>query len=136
MTNDSNKKLNIKTKYFIAVFAILLILSVTTVFIVSKINSDSKLAEIVVDGTVVNTIDLNSVIEPYDIINTIDDRYNTVHIEKGFISISDANCPDKLCVNQGKIDSNVYPIVCLPHGLVVRIVSDTKNDEIDAISGN
>jgi hypothetical protein len=58
-----------------------------------------------------------------------DSGYNTVVIENGRVYIKDADCRDKYCVNQGKIKSG--SIVCLPHKLVVEVVSD--NDSIDAV---
>ena len=38
---------------------------------------------------------------------TIDiDEHNKVIIKEGVVYMEDANCPDKLCIKQGKIDSN------------------------------
>lgn len=126
-----------KNKFFIIIFAVLAIISVFIIFTASKQNSPiKKTAEIVQNGKVIETIDLNEVDNPYDI--NVDDGaggFNTVHIEKDEISISDANCPDKLCVKQGKIKNSVYPIVCLPHKLVVKIKTETNDSEIDAVTG-
>ena len=58
-----------------------------------------------------------------------DSGFNTVVIENGEVYIKDTDCRDKYCVNQGKIKSG--SIVCLPHKLVVEVVSD--NDSIDAV---
>ena len=46
--------------------------------------------------------------------------------------MSEADCPDRLCVKQGEITNGIYPIVCLPHRLTVRIV---ENSGIDAVTG-
>ena len=124
-----------KNKFFIIIFAVLAIISVFIIFIASKQNVPIKTAEIVQNGKVIETIDLNDVDNPYDI--NIDDGnggFNTVHIEKDEISISDANCPDRLCVKQGKIKNSVYPIVCLPHKMVVTIEAGTENT-VDAVVG-
>lgn len=56
--------------------------------------------------------------------------FNIVEIKDGKVFMKDADCKDKLCVKQGKIDSG--SIVCLPHKVVVEIVSG-KN-EIDAVA--
>ena len=53
---------------------------------------------------------------------------NTVKIEGGKVYVSDADCKDKSCVNQGKIDSG--SIVCLPHKLVVEVVSENAPDAV------
>ena len=50
------------------------------------------------------------------------------------ISMSDADCPDGLCIKQGAITGDARPIVCLPNNVVVKLTND-END-IDAISGN
>ncbi|MFA9422145.1 MAG: NusG domain II-containing protein [Sedimentibacter sp.] len=67
---------------------------------------------------------------------TIGDKnagYNTIHIENGEIWITDASCPDKICINQGKISKNGEIIVCLPNELLIKIVED-KEDDIDLIT--
>jgi len=65
---------------------------------------------------------------------TIGDKdagYNTVHIENGEIWIHDANCPDKNCVNQGKISSDGEIIVCLPNQLLIKIEQDEEDEKDD-----
>ena len=46
---------------------------------------------------------------------------NTVLIENDGVSMAEADCPDKLCVKQGKIKRGTLPIVCLPNRVVVRL---------------
>ena len=46
---------------------------------------------------------------------------NKVVILDGEAFVSEADCPDKLCVKQGKISKNGETVVCLPHKLVVEI---------------
>ena len=43
--------------------------------------------------------------------------------------MEDANCPDKLCIKQGKIDSNGQKIVCLPNKTVVEIRSEKESED-------
>ena len=47
---------------------------------------------------------------------------NTVVIRDGGVSVTEADCPDKVCVDQGVIRYNGESIVCLPHKLVVTVV--------------
>lgn len=124
-----------KNKTLIIIFA-LIAAACAAVIIFSHMGSkDSKIAEIVLNGNTIQTIDLNAVDEPYDIrIDTDDGGYNIVHVENGAISVSEADCPDKVCVNQGKISSSTYPIVCLPHRLTIQIKTSVDN-EIDAVVG-
>ena len=43
--------------------------------------------------------------------------------------MEDADCPDKLCIKQGKIDSNGQKIVCLPNKTVVEIRSEKESED-------
>lgn len=57
--------------------------------------------------------------------------HNTVEITPGYVRVTDADCPDKIDVKQGKITSPGSIIVCMPNKMTVRIVGES---EIDAIS--
>jgi len=46
---------------------------------------------------------------------------NVLTVENGYIYVSEADCPDKICINQGKINKTGETIICLPHELVVEI---------------
>ncbi len=59
--------------------------------------------------------------------------YNKLVIKDGYADITEASCPDKLCVHQNKIHYNNETIVCLPNKLVVKIVSDDES-EVDVIA--
>ena len=61
---------------------------------------------------------------------------NTLVIKSETAYISEASCPDKQCMKQGKISRAGEMLVCLPNRVVVKIV-DSKKDEpvIDGVSG-
>ena len=58
---------------------------------------------------------------------------NILVIEDGRAYLSDANCPDKLCVHQGKISRTGEVITCLPNKLTVTVYGGEES-EIDLIS--
>ena len=58
--------------------------------------------------------------------------YNTIVIENGQVWIDQADCPDKLCVKQGKISKSGQSIICLPHKLTILVQADSKQ-EYDAV---
>lgn len=58
---------------------------------------------------------------PYDIEVQTDWGTNTVHVEPDGVSVTYADCPDLLCVQQGKITTSAIPIACVPHHLTVQI---------------
>ena len=58
---------------------------------------------------------------------------NRLVIENGTAEVSEADCPDKLCVNQKAIRYQGESIVCLPHRLTVRIEGGEKR-EVDGMA--
>ena len=65
---------------------------------------------------------------------TISDEsgYNLLMISNGWASVSDADCPDRLCVSQKAISRKGESIICLPPKLVILIESGEEGD-VDAI---
>lgn len=59
---------------------------------------------------------------------------NTLRIKNGQASITEADCPDKLCVHQSSIRHNGEILVCLPHKVIVKVTADTSDDDLDGIA--
>jgi len=59
--------------------------------------------------------------------------HNTVEVEAGRVRVSQADCPDQICVRQGWISDGTVPIVCLPNQLIVQIEGGGKR--LDAQTG-
>jgi len=57
---------------------------------------------------------------------------NILEVTQDAVWLSSANCPDKLCVNQGKIRFTGECIVCLPNKLTVTI--EGAEGTIDLVS--
>ena len=57
---------------------------------------------------------------------------NVLTIEDGFAHMSAAVCPDKICMDFGKIHYNTEMIVCRPGGIVV-IIENGDVSELDAV---
>lgn len=66
-------------------------------------------------------------------VQTSDGGYNLVLINGGSARVTDADCPDKLCIRQRSISKNGESIICLPHKLVVQITSGKESD-LDAVA--
>lgn len=62
-----------------------------------------------------------------------EDQYNELVIKSGKASISEASCPDKICVHHRDIKYQGETIVCLPHKLVISIEGGEAS-EVDAIA--
>ncbi len=95
-------------------------------------------ANIYRNGVCIYSVDLSRVSESYEMTFTDDSGSNTVSIERGRICVSEADCPDQVCVESGWLSDSTVPIVCLPHRLVIRIedqAADTGSDTgIDAVA--
>ena len=96
-------------------------------FLLLRSDRGGTVAVISVDGEELDRIDLSRVKEPYDI--EVDTGYgrNLVHVEPGAISVTEADCPDRICVAMGKLQGGGIPIVCMPHHLIIQI----EGSEID-----
>lgn len=56
---------------------------------------------------------------------------NVLIIADGMADMTEADCPDKLCVKQAAISKNGQSIICLPHRVVVSVVGG-EQPETDA----
>ena len=83
-----------------------------------------------VDGKVIGTYAL---VEEQRV--PFDTKYghNTLVIEGGKAHIEDADCPDHYCEDQGKVSKTGETIVCLPHKLVVEVITGEEND-VDVVA--
>ena len=51
---------------------------------------------------------------------------NILRIEDGKAYLTEADCPDHLCVKQGIVDENGETITCLPNRLTVTVESERE----------
>ena len=80
------------------------------------------IVEVSVDGEVVEELDLSKNGEY--VISGYPNGTNTLIIEDGEAYISDATCPDRICIYQGKISSSGEMIICLPNLMIAKIVGE------------
>ncbi|MEA4896220.1 MAG: NusG domain II-containing protein [Oscillospiraceae bacterium] len=87
--------------------------------------NEGAFAVVTVDGEVYGTypLDTDAEIRIGD-----DDHYNVLVIKDGTAEITEASCPDKLCVKQGKAEYDGQSIICLPNKVVVEIKGGKKSD--------
>lgn len=63
-----------------------------------------------------------------------EDQFNILVIQDQKAYISEASCPDKLCVRQRSISKINETLVCLPNKMVVKVVGD-EQPNVDIVSG-
>ena len=88
----------------------------------------AAIAQVSVDGAVVETLDLSKDTE----ITVTSSNGGTNHliVKDGEIWCSEASCPDKVCVHQGKKHLNSDTIVCLPNQMIVTITGGKKTPRL------
>lgn len=112
-------------KICITVIAVIFVGALIASILLFK-KSDSSYVSIVQDNEIVYKFDLSVAENQMIKIEDKDGGYNIVEISDGKIRISDADCPDRTCVNTGFLSGDI-PIVCLPHKLVVRYSYENEN---------
>ena len=61
------------------------------------------------------------------------DVVNKIVIEDGYCYMEEAECPDHLCIKQGKVNKSGQTIVCLPNRVVVTVI-DSNNSVYDSVA--
>ena len=118
------------TKFWIIVIAAVLLLSMAASAFVLLYHGAGDTVSVTQDGKVIKRINLDTVTSPYEFIVTGEYGSNTVRVEQGRICVTDASCPDHVCVNTGWISDGAIPIVCLPNKLVIQVDS-AANAQLD-----
>ncbi|MBO4838391.1 MAG: NusG domain II-containing protein [Lachnospiraceae bacterium] len=111
----------LKTRTWIILFAALLTAAAVFWWILGRRSAGSSTVQIIHDGEVIREIDLATVKEPYEFTweDAVGNR-NLIRVEPGRIRVTEANCPDRICVQHGWLSRELTPIVCLPHRLMIQ----------------
>lgn len=125
--------MNRKTKKIDFIFLAIIIIVALNIFIFYKINlKDGNTLIVIYDNKTIYSHPLNEDIEK---IITTPLGSNKLSVKDGKAKIIEANCPDKLCVNQKSISKVGENIICLPHKLIVKIINkNTNSSDLDSIS--
>lgn len=123
-------KISKKSRNDIILILVLLLVSLTALLVFSLTRSTGGYAVVIINGVESASYPLDTDTE---IKLSSGNNFNTLKIKDRYAFISDASCPDKLCIHQGKVKYNGESIVCLPNKTTVLIVSETESD-IDLIS--
>lgn len=101
----------------IIIIVVLLIISLTSIFIVNKDNSLAQTVVISVD----NKPKVSYSLYENRTVEIKNNGYNKIVIYNGYVYIESANCKDKICVNHKKISKKGETIICLPNKVVLEI---------------
>lgn len=113
------KTKNKKDLIFFAIIAVFLIATLVVTTINKKTEDENVLkAVITVQGQVIGEYPLNKNAE---IPVQTDYGYNKVVIKNGTAEVTEADCPDSICVYTYPASERGAVIVCLPHAMMVEI---------------
>lgn len=116
--------------------AAVLFLSAAAALVLHSRPASGSVANIYLDGECVRSVDLSAVKEEEAFTVACDEGVNTILAAPGRICVSEADCPDQVCVASGWLSDSAAPIVCLPHRLVIRLeaAEDGPEGQIDGVS--
>lgn len=123
--NDMIKKADILLGIF------LVLLCGSSLFLLHLADGSGTLVTVTAGGAPYGTYDLAKD-QTIEIDQEDKDHHNIIRIEKGAVFMTESNCANQLCVQQGKIRRTNQTIVCLPHKVVVTISGGSSG--MDAIS--
>ena len=115
--------MKLSTKKLIVIIAAAVIICLAVYIAAVRLAPHGDIAVISINGEEYKRIDLSKVKEPYELRIETEYGVNIVLVEPGAISVSSADCPDKICVYQGRLTQAGLPIICMPHRLVISIES-------------
>lgn len=111
-----------------------IIFVIIILFIVNNIknNKKSEAIEIYINNKLYKSIPID---EDEDLKIEGEFGYNYIKIHDNGVEITEASCPDKVCVESGFISKPSERIVCMPNKVVIKIkASDKVNNNEDVIS--
>lgn len=122
------------TKFWLVLVGALLVLSAAAGAFLWFGRGEARTARVYQDGVCIRSIDLSLVDAPYSFTVEWEGGYNIIEVERGRIRVSEADCPDGICVRRGWVSDSAAPIACLPHRLVIQLEGGGDGG-IDGVAG-
>ena len=110
---------------------VLALIAYAGISIFQGVNTQNAEAVVLIDGEEYGRFPLDTnVVER---IEMSDGSYNVLVIEEGKADVTEASCPDGICVSQRAVSRQNQSITCLPNKLVVEIQNGEESD-VDVIT--
>lgn len=110
----------------IAVILLAALAAFVGIQIYQQMNTKEAVAVVKVGETEYGRFPLNQDIT--ERIELQDGSYNVLEIRDGKADITEASCPDKICVEHRAVSKRNQSIVCLPNKVVVEIENGEESD--------
>lgn len=117
--NQTEKK---KRKGDVVLIAVILVLAVAAyvgIKFYQGMSTEEPMAVVTVDGAEYGRFPLD--VDVTEKIELPDGAYNILVVKDGTADITEASCPDGICVNHRAVSRQSETIVCLPNKVVVEI---------------
>lgn len=128
--NLRNRLSTKRDKIFLGIVFLLLLL-ITAIFYLCQ-RETGAMVQVTVDGAIYGTYPLGRE-QKIQITDKNGEVTNELVIHDGVADMTEADCPDKLCVHQKAIAKTNETIVCLPNKVVVQIIG-AKESELDSVA--
>lgn len=120
------------TKFWLAVVLGIAAAAAMALAVLSLGRTEGALVQVSQNGQVVDTFPLDTPLSKVYL--GPEGRRNVVVIENGQVSVTEADCPDQVCVRHGPTKEAGDPIVCLPNRLVVEVVTERTPSSMDGVA--
>ena len=120
------KKIRKNDIILIAVLALIAFVSYIGIGFFQGANTKTGVAVVTIDGEEYGRFPL--AVDTTERIELPDGSYNILEIRDGEADITDASCPDGICVNHRAVSKRGESIVCLPNKVAVEIENGEESD--------
>lgn len=131
MDKKLSSKRKLKNDIVLAVVIVLLATAGLLLFNLLKV--DGEYVSVKIDGVEKYRYSLEENIDTVIYSGENNEYENRIVIKDGVACVSQANCPDKICVGHRAVSKVNESIVCIPHKLVVEIVSSEAVEVPDVV---
>lgn len=134
------KRFSLKFNFYDLVIALasIFLVCIFLIIINIKMNNDKKLegekiVHIYYDGKEIMDVNLENVIEEYEVILLEEDypmikERMVINFSSKGVCIKEAHCLNKICMHEGYINDASRLIVCLPSGIVIYITTSSSGN--------
>ena len=130
MTSKTYFKRFLIGDFYIA--GIVVILTIFSIIVFAAGDYDGAKAVVSLNGKIIYEIDLDKNLHRTEYRSG--SGFNDIIVtQDGRIRFERSDCPDQVCVRTGWISRPGQVSVCLPAGIIIRIVGEEKNDGVDIL---
>ena len=122
----------VKRKHIISLLILFLLLfSVGSILYKKNVAGNTPgVANIYQDGILIKSIPLTKDYSTAFVVEGKNGAFNKIEISDGQIAVTEASCPDHICISQGAINNYLIPITCLPNHLVISVETKDTSDMV------